>query len=350
MPQNYANFRLVDPVFSGFMATTKPKQEFIGRKITPRIRVNSPDYVGKIFVDTHTRSMGDAQTLLMAPGAPHPKMSTADPSSVTYTCEMYGVASDGIPKVNAGRSQLPVDLVQREMGILMDRLLIAEEIRYATLYQTSGNWTTTVACSALTGQAQWSSATATPLVDLHAYLETYHAAAHGNFATDIIIPYAVAVAMARTNEVRGVVSIATANGTAMAPANRPLSVSALKALIEQEFGLKVHIPAARKNTANMGQTHAEAYVFTDTVWLGTLMADAVADGANIRTVATAALGVDEISPLAEAGLAELGSVLSAGVDELSPTNGNAWVPYCQQSADELRLIADFGATITDCLA
>ncbi len=37
MPLSYSSYRLVDPVFTGFMASTSPNQSFVGRKLTPRI-------------------------------------------------------------------------------------------------------------------------------------------------------------------------------------------------------------------------------------------------------------------------------------------------------------------------
>lgn len=350
MPVNYSSYRAVDPAYTGFLATTKPTQNYIGRALTPRISVNSPDYAGKVWVDTHVGAMGTPQSLVVTPGAPLPRMTTQDPSTVSYSCDIYGLASSGLPKVRAARSQVPVDLVQREQAILMDALLIAEEVRYAALYGTSGNWTTTVACGSMTGGTQWSSATATPLTDLHDYLVTYLAAAHGNAATDIIIPYPVAAAMGKTSELRGALPLVVSTQSLAVQAGRPMNVQAVAAVIAQEFGLRVHIGSARYNTANLGQSHTETWVWGEAVWLGTLMGNAMQDGANVRTVATAALGIDEISALADAGLAELGSPMSAGVDELSPSAGNAWIPYVQHAADEIVVSANLGATITNCLA
>jgi hypothetical protein len=349
MPVSYTSYRAVDSEFSGFLATTKPKQDYVGRVMTPRIRVNSPDFAGKIWVDTHVSAMGTPQSLVVAPGAPLPKMTTADPSTVSYETVCYGLASNGIPKRGAARSKLPVDLVQREMSILQDALLIAEEVRYATLYQTSGNWTTTAACNSLGGAAKWSSRTATPFSDLHEFLETYHAAAHGYFATDICIPWHVAQAMCRTSEVRGAMVLVSSTETGVGQVSPVLTMDALRARLLSELGLRAHFPATRYNTANLGQAHAEGYVWTDTVWLGRLDADAVQDGANIRTVATAALGVDEVSTLISAGLGDMGGIMSAGVDELMPSQGDVYIPYVQHAADELVISADLGATLTDCL-
>jgi len=350
MPVNFGSYRAVDPVYTGFLATLAPDPVLIGRSLTPSITVSNADYIGKVWLDTHTSFMGSPQSLVARPGAPLPTMSSKDPSTVSYECVPYGVASDGIPKLNAARSQLPEDLVQRELRALRNALLIAEEIRYATLYQTTGNWTTTADCNTLAGATKWSSPASTPLVDLHGFIETYMAAAHGAAPTDLILPYAVARAIGATADARGFyVQNLSGGQTAATAAGRPLSVERVVELIAGEFGLRVHVGRARKNTANLGQTHAESYVWTDTVFLGTLMADASVTGASINTVQTAALCINESSILGASGLAGLGSGFSAGVDEVSPSQGDKWVPYVQHCADELRLAADLGATIKDCL-
>lgn len=352
MPVAYSSFRAVDPVISGFLATTKPNQTLIGRSLTPRLRIDSPSYIGKLFKETHQGAMGTPQSLKFAAGAPLPRMTTVDPGTVSYECELYGLASErGIAKVGAARSQYPVDLVQREAAILAGNLAIAEEVRYATLYGTSGNWTTTSACGSLAGGTQWSSLTATPLTDLHEYIgNSYVPAAHGAMPTDIIIPYPVAVAMGKTAELRGALPLVTSTQSVAVTAGRPLSVQAVAALVAQEFGVRVHIGSARYNTANLNQSHTETWIWGETVWIGTLGGDAAADGANVRVGLTAALGLDEISGLAGVGLAELGSALSGGVVEGNPLVGDAWFPYVQHSSDELIVSADLGATITNCLA
>jgi hypothetical protein len=328
------------------MATTAPNQNLIGRKITPRISVDNPSYIGKIFVDTHVSKMGTPQSLVVAPGSPLPTMSTADPSSVTYTAVTYGLASNGIPKLSAARSQLPEDLVQRELRILGAALGIAEEIRYATLYQTAGNWTTTSTCANLKTTIKWDAAGAQPITDLRYYLDTVRQAAHGNEPTDIIIPYSVAVAIGGSAEVRGVYYLSTAGGVAASPS---MGVNDVVNVLSNALGLRVHIGRGRKNTANLGQAHSESEIWTDNVWLGSLMGDAAASGSSIRSVNTAALAVDESSALGGVGLGDLG-YFSAGVDEIAPSQGNAWVPYVQHSCTELVVSANLGATITDCLA
>lgn len=343
MPISFSTYRPVDPVYTGFLATTAPKQSFVGRIATPRIAVENPAFIGQVFVDTHVTGMGTPQSLVVTPGAPLPTMTTADPATVTYTCAPYGLKSSGIPKLSAARSQLPVDLVQRELRILRDSLAVAEEIRYATLYQTAGNFTTTAACTALNAGLKWNAAGAQPLSDLRYYIDEVRKAAHGNDPNAIILPYSVAVAMGNSAEIRGVYFGTVAGGAA---ASMSMGVNDVVAVLQNSLGLKVHIGKGRKNTANFGQSHTEAEIWTDTVWVGCLAADAVADGASVRTLATATLAVDEMSIMG--GLGDLG-YMSAGIDEISPSMGNVWVPYVQHSTAELVVSAALGATITDCL-
>lgn len=346
MPSNYSSLRLVNPQHTGFMATTAPVQSFVGRKITPRISVDCPDYIGQIFVDTHVSFMGTPQSLVMTPGVPLATMTTANPSSVTYTCVPYGLASTGIAKLGAARSQLPDDLRNREFRALRAALEIAEEVRYATLYQTAGNFTTTAACTALATGVQWSAAGAQPVADLRAYINTVRKAAHGTLPNTLIMPYDVAVAVGRTPELRG---YAYFTGAGAVAASMSMGVESVAEILGRELGLNVVIAGGRYNTANLAQAHTEAEIWTDTCWLGCLMANAAVSGTSIRTVNTAVLGVDEISSLAEVGLGSVG-VYGAGVDEIAPSQGNVWVPFVQHSADELVISADLGATITDCLA
>ena len=151
------------------------------------------------------------------------------------------------------------------------------------------------------------------------------------------------------SEVRGAALLVASTQSAASSIGRPLSVEGVVSLLASEFGLRVHIGSARYNSANLGQSHTEAYVWTDTIWLGVLQSNAVQVGANVQTVKTAALGIDEMSAIAEAGLASLDSPMSGGVDELSPSMGNAWIPYVQHAADEIVVSADLGATLTDCV-
>lgn len=346
MPTNYSTLRAVNPLYTGFMATTAPNQAFVGRAATPRISVDCPAYIGQIFVDTHATFMGTPQSLVATPGAPLTKISTANPSLATYACVPYGVASNGITKLGAARSQLPEDLVQREFRALRAALDIAEEVRYAALYQTVANFTTTSLCTALPGGVQWSSVAATPLADLRSYINTIRKAGHGNMPNTIIIPYETMLAVGRSAELRG---YAYFTGAGAVAANMSMGVDAVQGILARELGVNIVVPKGRNNTENFGQAHAEAEIWTDTVWVGCLMADSVAAGGTIRTVNTAVLGIDEISSIAEVGLGGVGNY-GAGVDELAPSQGNAWIPYVQHSCVEKVISADLGGTITDCLA
>lgn len=346
MPLNYSAYRSVSPVHTGFMATTAPVQTFIGRLATPRITVNNPDYIGQIWVDSHVGFMGGPGNTVIPSMGPIPAIQTGDPTSTTYTAIAYGVKSVGISKKGAARSQFPEDLVQREFRALRAFLEAAEEVRYAALYQTTANFTTTSTCANLITGIQWGSIGAQPVADLRDYINTVRKAAHGNPINAMILPYDVAVGIGRSAEIRGVYYLSTAGGVG---ASMSMGVAGVVETLERELGIKVWLAGGRYNTANLNGTHTEAEIWTDTVWLGSLMADAGLDGINVRTVASAVIAIDEDSALFGAGLGGIGH-LSAGVDEVAPSMGDLWVPYVQYSAAEKVISANLGATITNCLA
>jgi len=352
MPVNYASTHPVNPILTGVVSTTRPNYPLIGRDLLPRISVVNPSYSGVIQVDTHTGFMGGPQGVERAPGAAMATMHTKDPSTVSYACKVYSLASDPIPTQVLARSQNPEDLLSREAVAIQAALALAEESRIATLLQTTGNWTATVACTAIAsgGGAKWSDmAAGRPLGDISLTLEVFAEQSHGGDATDIVIDRTIASNLRKHPELRGLYILTSGAGQI----DKPLTADQLKAVFLDTFGVRLHIGKARWNTANLGQTHTEANIWTDTMWVGSLDNPAMVQAGNdIRASRIAAIGIDETStqpPSANGAISNLIVPMIAGTEEISKTMGDGIKVWAEQTCCENVLAANLGYTVTDCV-
>lgn len=352
MPVNYANLQPVSPYLTGVMCTTRPKlaDQLIGRALLPRVQVEAVNSTGTIFVDTAASFLGSPQGLERAPGAPMASSTSADPTSVTYSCKIYSKSSHPIPQEIIKRSQLPEDLGVREAEKVQNDIALAEENRIATLLFTAGNWTGTSALTAVTNgsTAKFSNAAAgKPMNDIPRAIEMFRLQAFGTDPTDIVIGRQVAEDLKVHPEVRGLYLVTSGAGAIGLPAND----EALKAIFMNVFGVRLWIGKARGNTAADGQAASYGYIWTDSMWIGCLQPVSAA-GSAVYGSHTAALGIDEMTAIVETGNAAISNLsgipMIAGFDVLSPTQGNAIVVYGQQQCTEKVLSADLGFLVTDC--
>lgn len=352
MPVNPANFQPVSPYLTGFLCTSRPKlaDKVISRDVLPRVQVEGTNSTGTIFVDTAASFLGSAQSILRAPGAPMASGTSADPTSVTYSCNIYSFASKPIPQELINRSQLPENLGEREAEFVQDKIVIEEEKRVATLLFTAANWTSTVALTAVTGGsgAKFSSAAAgKPFNDIEKAIEMFRIQSKGIDPTDIVIGRVVASDLKVHPEIRGLYVITSGAGAI----GMPVSDDALKALFLNVFNVRLHIGKLVANTAAPGQAASYGDVWTDSMWIGCLE-PASAGGSSVYGSNTAALGIDEVTAIVATGNAALSNMtgipMLAGFDILSPTQGNAVVVYGQSQCTEKLLNADLGFVVTDC--
>jgi hypothetical protein len=350
---DFSKLHPVSPVLTGLVSTTRPKiaDMLIGRSLLPRVQVENKWYTGTIFVDTHIGFMGDPQGLERAPGAPMATSGTGDPTTVTYTTKLYSLASNPIPLENIERSQLPENLGDREALAVQNKLAIAEEIRIATLIFTAANWTSTVACTAITNgsTAKFSNAAAgKPLNDIARAIEMFSIQAHGALPTDIVVGRQVALDLAVHPEIRGLYLVTSGAGGV----SRPVNEAALKELFLDTFGVKLHVGKLRYNTAALGQAASDAYAWTDSMWIGCLSdPNARTNGPLVYSDQTAAVGIDEISNFAPQGAAAISNLvvpMIAGLEYQPATLGNSVKAWAQQACCEKVLAADLGFVVTDC--
>lgn len=352
MPVNPANFQPVSPFLTGAMCTSRPKiaAQLISREVLPRVQVESTSSTGTIFVDTASSFLGSAQGIERAPGAPMASGTSADPTNVTYACKIYSFASKPIPQELINRSQLPEDLGIREAEYVQNKIAIEEEKRVATLLFTAGNWTSTVALSAVTngsGSKFSSAAAGKPFNDIEKAIEMFRIQSNGIDPTDIVIGRLVASDLKVHPEIRGLYVITSGAGAI----GMPVSDDQLKAMFLNVFNVRLHIGKLRHNTAAPGQAASYADAWTDSMWIGCLE-PASAGGSSVYGSNTAALGIDEMSAIVATGNAStsnmVGIPMVVGYDVLSPTQGNSIVVYGQSSCCEKLLNADLGFVVTDC--
>lgn len=351
MPVAFSTLYPVSPILSGVVSTTRPPLELIGREVLPRISVANPAYVGTIFVDTHTSFMGTSQGLERAPGGPMAKMSTTDPTTVSYACKVYSLASEPIPTQQLARSQFPEDLLSREAIAVQSAMALAEEIRVKTLFQTTANWTTTVACASIAAGSgvKFSDPTGKAMEDITKVLETFSDAAHGASATHAIIDRTTCAHLRAHPNMRGLY-FTTSGGGAV---DRVLKDADLKAIFMDVWGLTLHIGKARYNSAALGQAHSEAAVWADTMWIGCLgNPNAVTAGTDVRASRVAAIGIDEVSTQpasANGSMSNFTSPMIAGTEDVAKTLGDGVKVWCEQVCTEVKLAANLGLTVTDCV-
>lgn len=352
MPVNFANLQPVSPYLTGFVCTSRPKlaDQLISRAVLPRVQVESPNSAGTIFVDTASSFLGGPQGIERAPGAPMASGTSADPSTVTFATKIYSFASKPLPQEIIARSQLPENLGEREAEFVQNKIAIEEEKRVASLLFTAGNWTSTVALTAVTNGsgAKFSSAAAgKPFNDIEKAIEMFRLQSNGIDPTDIVIGRLVASDLKVHPEIRGLYVVTSGAGAI----GMPVSDQALKDLFMNVFNVRLHIGKLRYNTAAPGQAASYSDAWTDSMWIGCLD-PAQAAGSTVYAGNTAALGIDEMAAIVATGNATLSNLtgipMIAGFDVLSPTQGNAVVVYGQQQCTEKLLNADLGFVVTDC--
>lgn len=335
----------VDPILTGRVLGAVPDPSLLSNQgVVEELNVNRGALDGTIFIEPRRPFMGDANhtSLARAPGADHKQLAGGDPSTETYSVRSIFGAERGLPVELEEASQFPIALREREASILRSAMMLNREVNLASLLFTTGNWTGTVACNALTsgGSAKWSDTAARPLAGLIQAVESYRQQNGGIMPDTLVMGHTAANALRTNDEMRGIVRIATANGSALAAgADRPLSVPAVQAAIAAELGIpegRVFIGSARRETAASGATSSEADIWTDTCWFGNLLGGngaAFGSVARVQAVGAMVFTRNEFTGFHEEFLQSKQSLVIRAND------------HRQYKA----LVADLGYTITDCV-
>lgn len=366
------NYNVVSPLLTGRMVDLRPKaiEGCIAEQVCSRVRVGTGSglagdtqaFSGTIWQRNKTGFMGGPEGEALALGAPLTPAKVGDPSTLTYTCSKYGHRSQpGIPYEFDQRSQFPTPLVMEHLDAHKIRLKLAREKRFATLVQTTGNWTGTVACNAAPGggSVKFSDVVASKPVSLFNRLkEAFFVQTDGIEADTLVVPRSTMVYLAENYELRQLV-YASAAGIVYSPNPVDQAVGDAAAKLSKAIGLRVLVGSARHNTANPGQTHSGAYIYADTVWMGyagnnavSAFRDQQSGQATITGDIGACLLVEEISNIpngriladADAG----GMLLAAGVDQEKVSLGGVIVPWALHYEAMTKTSATLGYTVTDC--
>jgi len=315
------------------------------------VRVAPRDHQGTIFVAPSASMLGTPQALETALGADYPQRSLGAPTTVTYRTVERKLASDVLPQRLLERSQMPAAIEEFEAQSIARSLALAVEAEVLTLFSTTGNWTGTAALTALTGGAgvQWSTtATAAPMSDLRAAIEVFRAQCFGMRPDTVIMSRAVAAAVARSAEARGI-AIVTQGAAAI---SRPVaSDEYLIAAFRADLQLDLIIADGRRQTSADGLAHTSADLLTDTVWLGRLGEGARAAGSDVLVRPTAMVLVVE-DPLDGLGVNSGGLVLPMSIRSTMtvPPTAAGVIITGEVYVDAVATMAQAGYTLTDCLA
>ena len=334
----------VDPILTGRVLGAVPDPSLLSNQgVVEELNVNRGALDGTIFVEPRRPFMGDTDhtSLARAPGADHKQLAGGDPTTTTYSVRSIFGAERSLPVEIEEASQFPIALREREASILRSAMMLNREVNLASLLFTTGNWTGTVACNALTdgGSAKWSDVAARPLAGLIQAVENYRQQNGGIMPDTLVMGYSAANALRKNDEMRGIVRIATGNGSALAAgADRPLSIPAVQAAISAELGIpagRVFIGSARRETAATGAASSEADIWTDTCWFGNLLGGngaAFGSVARVQAVGAMVFTRNEITGFHEEFLQSKQSLVIRAND------------HRQYKA----LVADLGYSITDC--
>jgi hypothetical protein len=264
MPEGSQLNQSVSPMLTNMAQSFIPDpSQFAARDIFPNVPVASATGVYNIWKqgDFFRRTM---KKLGNAEGAPRGGFSTG---SGTYNVAMYGL----------GTTYTARDLANARRGGSSDQQLISAKVKYVTfqaylelelqtasLVQTSGNWTLSVAGTASgptagTSFIYWDSASSTPVDDV-IYLKNRMRLMTGFMPNKMVIPYQVWLKLRANIQL---LSRITYGGTMDRPTQ--ITLNQLKALFEID---DIVVPMGVYNTAAEGQADALTDIWGKYVWLG----------------------------------------------------------------------------------
>lgn len=355
MAQDIDALAPVSPVLSVVASGAMQSMDrLIGRKLLPRVRVSGKAANGTVFVENSGSFLGLSQGaglgLRRPANAAFPTMQTADPTTVTYACEEFALASPLIPDTHMRRSQFPDDLPQREAEAVGRNLALQEEQRISQLFFATANWPDAALAAVSGAGAQWNNHnTATPLTDLEILRQSLYEQYMGVMPDTVIIGAAPAWNLVRCAQFRGVFFVTSG---AASNVNAVINEEAAKQIIRDQIGIpNVYFGKARVRTSNPAQTLTAGYLWGTSVWIGCLDgANPVGlDGGSVRTRPVAALGIDEETVVSDALpqlVSGMAAPLVAGQTYQQPPAAPGVVVWARHSTDEIVLDTNGGLLTT----
>lgn len=210
----------------------------------------SPVIVTEKLSDTfYKRERKDVSTALDNAVGARGKMSEAsyDLSTGTYTCKGYGL-KQAVSLQLQGNADDAISPKEWAVMNVMQRNLLAREIRVADQVMTAANW---AAGSKATASNYWSDeASGTPLVDIHTAIEAIPSDGEDSQLVGVCSTE-VFHALRRHPEIRDMHGTGTGQ----------LSAEVLAGYLELDL---LHVTRVQKNTANTGQTASYSRVWDAT--------------------------------------------------------------------------------------
>lgn len=236
--------------------------EFIADKVAPTVPVGAPTGLYNVWKRGDFMRRG-GKRLANYEAAPIEGFAT---KSGTYSVDNWGVATmwtaRDLAEARRGGTQ-DADFINAKVRFVTWKAALEREIAVATMCQTTGNWSTTLAGIAGApggGQfRQWTDAASDPVQDI--VLQTEALRLSGGMAPNtIIIPIQVMNAL-KTNP--NLLNRIVYGGTMSNPTEISFD------MIKQLFGIENFlIPKGVYNTAAEGQNDALTYIWGKTIWLG----------------------------------------------------------------------------------
>jgi hypothetical protein len=179
-------------------------------------------------------------------------------SSSTYECMPYGLK---MLVTDREINQAPpgFDPMRQAAITLLHGLKLREELRIVTLAQVAGTPT-----NYSTPSNDWDVDNATIVADINAAKVLFEANMGGPDPTDFVIPNHIANEMVNQQEILALLSAVGAIPRPLDVLNLAVTGSDLPGSI---FGMKLHQPKARHNTANLGATEVIANLWGDDAYM-----------------------------------------------------------------------------------
>jgi hypothetical protein len=233
-------------------------EDYIGLELMPVVTVDKLG--GKYF-------KYGKDNILALPDASVGSRSTPNEISTSRTNASYATdpyaLKDFVSDDDVMASDVPLNLMAESMAAVNDQLDLAEEVRIATVVQTSGNYSGNT--TALSGGSKWDAGSSNPVKDIQ---DALAAIWMGNGSTKLVASTSVDVFNVLSRH-PAILDLFKYTGKGLATAD----------MIAGFFGIdKLLIGKARKPTANAGQTQTYGRV-----WANSFSINRVATSPSTRT-------------------------------------------------------------------
>lgn len=312
--------RPVDPVVQGLVyALANEQDNFIADKALPDIDTDAQQS-GTIMGYGIEAFFGNIDAnYRRGAGASWHESHGPKAGSATFRCQEYG---DSVPMdlMALSRTQFPHDLKAAHIFQIMQNLKIAREVRVASIFSTTGNWT-----NSATPGTKWDADGGDPIGSIETAIETV--AAYGLRPNTMILGRQARRTLQKASAI--LEFLPTTGDRNIMPSGM------LRGKLADLFEIKperILYGNAVRNSVSIGQTVAMGDIWGDFVWVGYLNNAGVPFGGGVQ-----------VQPTAAARFTEKGWDIAEWDDE----NRNSIKARLCHSEDEVVVQAQLGYTIND---